>query len=191
MVRALFVQLKNQFSRKRISADFIVLWPTRKWKKNQLSVAYFLFPFGGKKKNRIQKRAFLLPFSKENKEQIQTDAFLFPFSEGNKKGILYHAFIFSLSEESTEGIQNDGFLFPFFGIFRSLTLWCQTDLDYSNVIATERKKEISPPPNLIFHFLVGQWPMKSAKIHFLENWFFFSWTKSARTLRLHILQRRE
>ena len=33
-VLALFIQLKNQFSRKRISADFIVVWPTKKWKIN-------------------------------------------------------------------------------------------------------------------------------------------------------------
>ena len=34
--------------------------------------------------------------------------------------------------------------------------------------------------SLIFHFLVGQRPMKSPEILFLEN-SFFSWTKSART----------
>ena len=64
-------QLKNQFSGKWISADFIVLWPTRKWKIN---FAWYI-PF---RKNRIQKRVFCL----KNKFRL-----MHFFSEGNTKGV--------------------------------------------------------------------------------------------------------
>ena len=110
--------LKNQFSRKPIlaecvralldPADFIVLWPTRKWK---IKFAWHISFFVSAAKRKTEFRRALL--STENKNQTQTDAFLFPFSERNMKGIVNHAFLFPLSEESTKGIQNDGFLFPF------------------------------------------------------------------------------
>ena len=49
--------------KKWILADFIILWPTRKWKSNSRRI----FPF-----------SFFL-FSEENKKWIQTDTLLFPF----------------------------------------------------------------------------------------------------------------
>ena len=110
LVHALFVQLISQFFRKRILADFIVLWPTRKW-KIKLSLAYFLFPFSGKKKNRIQKHTFLWPFF-WTKQKTNSDLCIpFFFSKKQKRN---SKSCIPFSEESTKGIQNDKFLFSFF-----------------------------------------------------------------------------
>ena len=105
----LFVQRINQFSTKRISADFIVYWPTRKWKINfARHISFFL---SVQKKTQNSETRVPLAFFLNQKKQIQTYAFLFLFSEGNKEGILNHAFLIHLSEESIKGIQNDCFLF--------------------------------------------------------------------------------
>ena len=130
-VRALFVQLINQFFRKWISADFIGLWPTRKWKiELPWHISYYLFPFGGKRKAEFRNAHSFCLFYEENKKQTQSDAFLFsifwrkrkrnsklcipfPFSEGNKKGILNRGFLFHFSEESIKEFRMMNFFFLF------------------------------------------------------------------------------
>ena len=143
-----FRLLKNQFSRKRISADFNVLWPIRKWKinvqlknkfsrkknfswfhrtltyqemKNQIRVAYFLFPFRGKK-IRKRVRSFCLFFwrkQKANSEWCSPSSFLWR-KQNTKFRLMYsfflflnHAFPFHLSEENKTQIQSDAVPLPF------------------------------------------------------------------------------
>ena len=121
MVRALFVQLKNQFSRKRISADFIVLWPTRKWKiKFTWHISFFLSVAKRKTEFRnarsfclFSKNNFRLPFSFSWRKQRRNYAFLFPFSEESIKRIQKDGFLFLFSEESIKGIANHAILIPF------------------------------------------------------------------------------
>ena len=105
-VRALFGQLINQFSRKWILADFIILWPTRKWK--------FKLTWRQKEKQNSKTRVPFAFFLKKTKKTNSVWFIRFSFFWRNKKVILYHAFLFCLSEENTKGIENNGFLFPFF-----------------------------------------------------------------------------
>ena len=66
--------------------------------KNQIHVAYFLFPFRSKNKNGIQKRAFLLPFFKK---QIQTSFFLF-LKETKKELCIPFSFFWRKHKKNSE-----------------------------------------------------------------------------------------
>ena len=119
----------NQFFRKIISVDFIIFWPTRKW-KIELAWHISIFLSIAKRKTELRNAHSFCFFYEGSKNQTQSDAFLFPFLEGNEKGILNHAFcflflsetrkgivnhrfLFHLSEEGINGILNDWFLFSF------------------------------------------------------------------------------
>ena len=84
-VRALFVQLINQFFRKRISADFIVLWPTRKWKINFARRISFFLSAEKRKTEFRNAHSFFLSAEKRKTEFRHARSFFVFFSKQEKK----------------------------------------------------------------------------------------------------------